>query len=130
MKMTKKAMKEAPRYIMTLDPKTRCTPNADGFYKSLGAEYYYKALTAENLLDAMTEADSHFDDTTYIITIAEKTGTYDIETKSIIYKEILSSRSEGNWHRCDSAHHETPFAIAYDSEIIWFGTLCEAIYAE
>lgn len=52
MKITKKAIKEAPEYIIRLDTKAGGTskPKANGFYKILGVELYYKALTAQTLL--------------------------------------------------------------------------------
>lgn len=120
MKITKKAIKEAPQYIMTLDPKACGANNVEGFYKALGAEYYYKTLTATNILEAMAEAESYYNETTYLITIAEKTGAADTDTDGVIYREILTTRGDHNWHVCDKAHSETPALIAYNHEYKFF----------
>lgn len=120
MKITKKAIKEAPQYIMTLDPKACGANNAEGFYKSLGAVLYYKTLTAANILEAMTEAESYYDETTYMVTIAEKTGAADAATDGVVYREILATRSDHTWHVCDKAHSETPALIAYNPEYKFF----------
>lgn len=126
MKITKKAIKEAPKYIMCLDPKACGADNVAGFDKALGAELYYRTMAATNMLDAMTEAESYFNDTTYLITIAGKTERVSDEAEGIIYKEILTTRSGHNWHRCDSAHSETPFEIAYNLEYKFFQGLGKA----
>lgn len=120
MKITKKAIKEAPKYIMTLDPKACGANNAEGFYKSLGAGLYYKTLTATSILEAMAEAESHYNETTYLITIAEKTGNADTNTDGIIYREILTTRGNYNWHICNDAHGELPATIAYNPEYKFF----------
>ena len=126
MKITKKAIKEAPKYIMCLDPKATGGENVKGFYKALGAELYYRTMAATNLLDAMTEAESFFDDSTYLITIAGKTERASEEVEGVIYKEILTTRDGFSWHRCDEAHSETPYEIAYNLEYKFFQGLGKA----
>lgn len=120
MKLTKKMIKEAPKYIINLDPKSCGADNTEGFYKSLGAELYFKTLKADNLIDAMVEAESYFNETTYLINIAEKTSEVNEEIEGIVYKEILTTRGNKNWHKCDVAHSESPCNIAYNLEYKFF----------
>lgn len=120
MKITKKAIKEAPQFIITLDPKSCGANNVEGFYKALTAELYFKTLAATNILEAMAEAESYYNETTYIINIAEKTGTADTDTDGIVYREILTTRGDHNWHVCDKAHSEAPAIIAYNPEYKFF----------
>lgn len=127
MKITKKAIKEAPEYIIRLDPKAGGTskPKANGFYKIIGVELYYKALTAQTLLEAMQEAENYFYDTTYLIDIAVKTGDFDPDNEGIIYKDVLTTRGNKNWHICDKAHCEIAYYTAYNPEFIFFQMLGE-----
>lgn len=125
MKITKKVINEAPKYIMVLDPKACGANNVDGFYnKGCSAiRLYYKTLKAKNILEAMDEAEQYFNETTYLITIAEKTGEADVNTDGVVYKEILTTRTQGHYHRCDEKHSETPFKIAYNPEFKFFEVL-------
>lgn len=127
MKFTKKVIKEAPEYIIRLDPKAGGTskPKANGFYKILCDELYYKALTAQTLLEAMQEAENYFDDTTYLIDIAVKTGDFDTDNEGIVYKDILTTRGNKNWHICDKAHCEIACYTAYNPEFIFFQMIGE-----
>lgn len=124
MKITKKVIKESPEYIMTLDPKSCGANNVLGFYKALGCDLYYKTMSANNILDAMTEAEEYFNETTYIITIAQKTGESDSDTEGVVYKEVLTTRGNGAWHKTDKDHSETPAKIAYNPEFKFFQLLC------
>ena len=127
MKFTKKVIKEAPEYIIRLDPKAGGTskPKANGFYKILCDELYYKVLTAQTLLEAMQEAENYFDDTTYLIDIAVKTGDFDPDNEGVIYKDVLTTRGNKNWHICDKAHCEIACYTAYNPEFISFQMLGE-----
>lgn len=122
MKLTKKAIKEAPEYIIMLDPKAcgASEKSKNGFYKRLGCELYFKALSANTIIEAMKEAESYFDDTTYLITLSEKTGEVDTESESIIYKDILTTRANSNWHICDREHSERPCFTNYNPEFKFF----------
>ena len=126
MKTTKKAINEAPKYIIMLDPEECGANNADGFYKTLGAELYYKTLTANNIIEAMTEAESYFNETTYLINIAEKTGEVISELESIVYKDVLTTRNGSNWHICDYRHCEVPHNTAYNLQYKYFETIGKA----
>lgn len=123
MKITKKAINEAPKYIILLDPKSCGANNKEGFYKALGAELYYKALNAKSILEAMAEAESYYNETTFLINIAEKTGEVDADTEGLVYNEILTTRSESNWHKCDRSHGEQPYKIAYNTTHKFFQLL-------
>ena len=120
MKITKKAIKEAPKFIMTLDPKACGANNVEGFYKALGSQLYYKTLAATNILEAMAEAESYYDETTYLISLEEKTVDADANTDGVVYREILATRGCSNWHLFDKAHSETPALIAYNPEYKFF----------
>lgn len=66
-------------------------------------------LAAQNLLDAMNEAETLFDEEIYLVDIAEKVGkTEKVDGhKETKFTEILRNRGNG-WHRCDSMHGESP----------------------
>ena len=103
-KLTKKAIKAAPQYVMIIDWMVEYK---NGFTKT--------TLEADNLLDAMTEAEQYKDENVYLIKIAEKTAeTYDNDT-AIVYDDILTTRSYG-WHRSDAQHSECAHRVAYYPE--------------
>lgn len=121
MKITKKLMKEAPEFVICVDPKS----GSDYSYNwkememqhSMGVELYFKTMSASSVLDAMREADTYWDDNVYIITIGQKSYADD---ECIVYKDILSCRNEWNWHIADEQHMETPWELRYNPEYKYF----------
>ena len=109
MKLTKKMIKEAKEYIVMIDEKA-----------SYETGLKFKTLEAKNILEAMAEAESLFDERTYLIRIAEKTETVDESANGIIYKEILSTRSGYNWNTTDERRGETANNIAHNIEFDFF----------
>lgn len=67
------------------------------------------ALEANNLLDAMNEAENLLTDDVYLVDIAEKSGKSEKikGCKETPFTEVLRNRGHG-WHRCDSEHGEHP----------------------
>ena len=101
-KITKKEIKNAPRYIVRIDLKS-------------SMRYEYGILENADLLSAMLEAEEgyHKEDA-YLVDIFEKTDIIDSENNTIIYKSSVRSRTKGNWHACDQDHYEYPCAIQFD----------------
>lgn len=98
--MTKKMINAAAKYIVVID------------YKAQHGGLEYKTLKAENILEAMREAEMMFNETVYLINIAEKTR--ETSGDCIVYKEVLTTRGHENWHMCDKAHSEVPAKIAHN----------------
>lgn len=113
MKITKKAINEAPKYIIMLDPLACGANNTDGFYR-FGFDLYFKTLTANTVIEAMAEAERYFNETTLAITIAEKTGEINSDTEGIVYKDILTTRGGKLWQICDDEHFELPYYTSYN----------------
>ena len=78
----------------------------------------YKMLEADNLLDAMSEAEQYMDeDKVYLLNILQANkAAHKVKglpgIKENVYTDILTNRGSG-WHRTDAAH----------SEIAWQQTL-------
>ena len=79
-------------------------------YKPMTTDY--KVLEADNLLDAMSEAESYLEaEKVYLLNImqADKAG-HKVKgmpgVKENTYTGILTNRGSG-WHRTDAAHSET-----------------------
>ena len=79
-------------------------------YKPMTTDY--KVLEADNLLDAMSEAESYLDaEKVYLLNImqADK-ASHKVKgmpgVKENTYTSILTNRGSG-WHRTDAAHSET-----------------------
>lgn len=102
-KLTKKAIAAAPKYVVTIDYRAT--------YKPLTLEY--KAVEADSILDAMRAADELFNtEQVYLLKIKEKTGRVR-DDEFLIYEDRLVSRSRGEWHLADEAHHERAFEAEY-----------------
>lgn len=86
MKITKKVIKEAPAFILGIDYKSS--------YKPLTIDL--ESLIADNLLDAMKEANNYFDyETVWCLRIYSKTDI--IEDDRIYYKQIIGANRENRW---------------------------------
>lgn len=104
MKITKKAIKEAPRYMVVIDWKSGKRPT----YKA----FDYKLLDAADILTAMDEAETYYTEDVYMIYLLEKTShTTEL---GILYGSVLCSRQAGNYHKADSAHSEGGFWATYN----------------
>lgn len=106
-KITKKAIKEAPKYMVVIDWKALCRE-----------PFHYELLKAETVYEAMNEAESFMDETVYLIKLLEKTDRIDEEegaenSLGIIYNAVLTNRHNG-WHVNDYAHSERKFEAAYN----------------
>lgn len=105
-KLTKKAIANAPKYMISIDYRA-C-------YKPMTIDY--RMIEAENILDAMRIADKFFDkETVYLMTIMEKTGEVQ-DNEFLVYEDKLTSRNRGNWHLTDAEHSEQPFTKTYHVE--------------
>ena len=110
-KITKKAIKEAPKFMVVVDWKMEkreasCEP------------FHYELLKAETVYEAMNEAESFMNETVYLIKLLEKTDRIDEEdgaenSLGIIYSAVLTNRHNG-WHVNDHAHSEGKFEAAYN----------------
>lgn len=89
-KLTKKAIKEAANYMVMIDWKTN-------YRSALDTE----VLEAKTLIEAMDEATEYGNENTYLLAILEKGEAVEIDEETgveyIPYREVLRSRSEGNW---------------------------------
>lgn len=98
-KLTKKMIAEAPKYMIAID------------YLTSSPEYHRSwrkvALNADNLAEAMDEAEPYFGLDVYMIHLLEKTGTAQIEDVDYItYDPVLATRHKGAYHRHDELHGE------------------------
>lgn len=79
----------------------------------------YKVLEADNLLDAMSEAEHYVDkDKVYLMKILQANkAAHKVKglpgIKENVYTDILTNRGSG-WHRTDAAHSE----IAW-KKVLW-----------
>ena len=92
------------KYIVAIDYSANYTPMTID----------YKVLEADNLLDAMSEAESYLDtEKVYLLNIMQADKA-DHKVRGLpglkknIYTDILTNRGSG-WHRTDAAHSETAF---------------------
>lgn len=111
MKITKKAIKEAPEFMMVIDWKAEKRD-------AMGEPFTYKMMKAADVFEAMNEAERHIDDTVYLIKILKKTGALDNDGKpeeclGIIYSAVLCNRKNG-WHTNDHKHSEGRFEATYN----------------
>lgn len=101
MKITKKAIKEAPKFAIGIDYKAS--------YKPLTIET--KLIKANDIYEAMEKADELFDEeTVWCINFYEKTET--VKDDSIIYDEKMQSNRKGRWELV----HRNEFHIGYNIE--------------
>lgn len=104
MNITKKAIREAPKYMLVIDYK-------NGKASDYGC-FDYKLLAAKDILTVMGEAESYFDETVYMTYILEKTeGLTDF---GILYGSVLTSRTKGSYHKANEAHDESEFWATYN----------------
>lgn len=85
-KLTKKAIKEAVRYMVMIDWHT-------AYRNTLDTE----VLEAESLIEAMDEASEMFNDNVYMLAILEKTDEV-VEGNGLVYQEIMRSRTADRWN--------------------------------
>ena len=85
------------KYIIVIDYKA----SSDKSFRQV-------TLEAQNILDAMNEAEQHINDSVYLIVLAERTGKTDKIPGGKVshFKEILVNRKSG-WHVCDQKHGES-----------------------
>lgn len=102
--ITKKAIKEAPEFMIVVDNKAEYKGNAP---------FDYEMMEAKTVIEAMTEAEDYIDNATYLVKILQKTGEVDPEGLGIIYSAILCNRTNG-WHTNDTKHSETEFEATYN----------------
>lgn len=73
----------------------------------------YKMLKAENLLDAMNEAEQYMDkETVYLLKIMKRSGAAHkvkgVDAQEATYTDVLTNRGNG-WHNTDAVHCEQPW---------------------
>ena len=73
----------------------------------------YKMLKAENLLDAMNEAEQYMDkETVYLLKIMKRSGAAHkvkgVDAREAAYTDVLTNRGNG-WHSTDAAHCAQPW---------------------
>ena len=112
MKITKKAIKEAPRYMLVIDWK------AEKRQAMPYEPFHYELLNASSIFEAMNEAEAKLDDTVYLMKLLENTGDIDREegeenTAGIIYHAVMTNRHNG-WHCNDYSHGEGRFEATYN----------------
>lgn len=112
MKITKKAIKEAPEYMVMIDWKAE--KRNDHPYEPFG----YKLLNAANIFEAMEEAEDLIDETVYLVKLLQKTGEIDMEngendSLGIIYKAVMVNRTNG-WHTNSYKHGEGRTETTYN----------------
>lgn len=86
--------------------------------------YEYKAMTANNITDAIIEADAQFTDEMYLIRIMQKVGktTTEKSVKRERYEAILCERGSRRWHKNNEENSENEHKVSrytgYNSE--WY----------
>ena len=116
-KLTKKAIKEMPQYIVIIDWMSGANVIIE-WMSGAKKPFDYIPVNVNNILDAMDVAESYKSNDVYLIKIAEKTDrVYD--TTALIYEDVLVTRSHG-WHRSDEKHGECNSWIAYYPEYNYF----------
>lgn len=103
-KLTKKAIAAAPKYMVSIDWKASYRNTIDR-----------QMLNANNIFEAMKEAESLYSENAYLIRILEKTEEVQ-ENEFLVYADRMTSRSRGNWHLTDAEHHEHRFPALYHVE--------------
>lgn len=106
MKVTKKMINEANNYMVVIDHKAGFKPDFETI-----------KLEATTIFEAMKEAEKKFDETVYLVIIAEKQNT--VEDEKIIYKEVITNRGNG-WHTTDEEHCEVPYKYGFNPEFDFF----------
>lgn len=101
MKLTKKAIKAAPKYVICIDWKAAYKNAID-----------YMVLNAQDIFEAMKEAEANFDENVYLMTIAEKTSEV-VDDLFIRYEDRFTCRGNKNWHITDEAHGEYVHSVCY-----------------
>lgn len=119
-KITKKAIKEAHNYTIAIDYCIDTRSHKAGNLRAWhNTHWNMVALNADNLLDAMSEAEAYFNEDTYMMHLLEKTGNLlnADEYPTIEYKAVLASRHKGAWHRHDQHHGESEdFTFGWDTD--------------
>ena len=91
------------KYIVAIDYSAN--------YKPMTIDY--KMLKAENLLDAMNEAEQYMDkETVYLLKIMKRSGAAHkvkgVDAREATYTDVLTNRGNG-WHNTDAAHCGQPW---------------------
>lgn len=102
--ITKKEIKESPKYMVVIDWKAGKAPSGECFG--------YKMLDSSDILTAMEKAEAYFTEDTYMIYLLEKTE--DTTELGILYSAVLASRTKGDFHRANYAHREQGFWATYN----------------
>ena len=103
-KLTKKAIATAPKYMISIDWRASYRNTIDR-----------QMLNADNIFEAMQEAEKLHDENVYLLRILEKTDEVQ-ENEFLVYEDKLTSRSRGNGHLTDAAHNEHLFPALYHVE--------------
>lgn len=104
MKITKKAIATAPKYMVSIDYRA-------GYRNAID----FQLLNADNIFEAMQEAEKLHDENVYLLRILEKTGEVH-ENEFLVYADKLISRSRGNYHLSDKEHGEVAFDALWHVE--------------
>ena len=102
--LTKKAIANAPKYMVAIDWKAAYRNTID-----------FQPIEASDILEAMKIAEKFFNENVYLLAIMEKTGEVH-ENEFLVYEDKLTSRNLGNWHPSDAEHSECPFNAVYHVE--------------
>lgn len=107
-KITKKEIKEAPKYMLFFD-----------FKASAPESMTQEMLTADNLIEAMDEAAGQWSEEVYLMKILEKTdelASGEDEGLGIIYTDKITSRQPHNWHPSNLKNSESTWRYAYNPQ--------------
>ena len=87
-------------------------------------------LRANNLVEAMSEAEHFWSEDVYLIRIAERAGRIERREGNKIAKflEVICNRGRG-WHPCDNEHSESPVTWSRYESIKYPGTIYYEISA-
>ena len=101
-RLTKKAFSEAPKYMVAID--YFC---GKGEKHGMKPWQYWQTepLEAQNLLEAMDEAEGWSNEDVYMLHLCERTSI--VDDWYITYKAILANRGSG-WHTHTDKHGENP----------------------
>lgn len=101
MKITKKAIKEAPKFAIGIDYKAS--------YKPLTIET--KLIEANDIYEAIEKANELFDEeTVWCLNLYEKSG--EVKDECIMYDEKMQSDRKESWHLI----HRDEFHVGYNPE--------------
>lgn len=104
MKITKKAIKEAPEFILGIDYKAT--------YKAMTIELV--PLSTSNLAEAMEEANQYWDDeTVWCLQIYAKTEEIDDDLECLKYKNCMGAWNEELWRVSKSKDYACMYSPRY-----------------